>query len=222
MTHCPEWEDLFKKRPEACVESADYRRKVEKWLSTLESIRARNVQVTTKQFPEGAHRKLSPLDDQMRETALNYICHKLERGEKITSSDLEKSIAVWEGKAAAISCPIPKNNTNVLPETAHKEVKIQTLAEQQAAKQINPGSLVTVSPIVIDDSYRQAPTEGDPAKVKRQEFAASCQQVYDKGPRAFKQAIDDLMAYHSSWKSPADVIYFCVTGPQEAVIKRRK
>ena len=123
LTHCPEWEDLFKRRPDACVESADYRRKVEKWLTTLEEIRKRGIQVTTKIFPEGAHRVLLPLDDPMREKALNYICHKLDRGEKITAPDLKKSIAVFEGQAAATSCPVRKNNTNVLPSSPDHDVK---------------------------------------------------------------------------------------------------
>ncbi len=123
MVHCPEWEDLFKKRPDACVESADYRRKVERWLDTLDEIRKRGIQVTTKIFPEGAHRVLLNLDDAMREKTLNYICHKLERGEKITAPDLKKSIAVWEGKEASTSCPVRKNNTNELSPAPDNEVK---------------------------------------------------------------------------------------------------
>jgi hypothetical protein len=123
MTHCPEWEDLFKKRPDACVESADYRRKVEKWLNTLEEIRKRGIQVTTKIFPEGAHRVLLALDDTMREKTLNYICHKLERGEKITAPDLKKSIAVWEGKEATTSCPVRENKTNELSPPPDNDVK---------------------------------------------------------------------------------------------------
>jgi hypothetical protein len=130
MTHCSEWEELFKKRPEACVESADYRRKVEKWLATLEEIRKRGIQVTTKIFPEGAHRVLLTLDDEMKDKALNYICHRLDRGEKITAPDLKKSIAVWEGKAASTSCPIRKNKTNEFSNTPDNDVKSENIDEE--------------------------------------------------------------------------------------------
>jgi hypothetical protein len=160
MTYCPEWEDLFKRRPDACVESADYRRKVEKWLATLEEIRKRGVQVTTKQFPEGAHRVLLSLngDDGMREKTLNYICHKLERGEKITAPDLKKSIAVWEGKAASTSCPVVRNKTNVLSVTPDPGEK--------SDKPVPPAA-VTV-PIPSDPAKPVQPSLGE--SIRRQEL----------------------------------------------------
>jgi len=123
MTHCGDkWERMFESDPESCDMVEDYRRKVQKHLSTLKKIRARGITVTVKTFPEGAHRELPKEDDDIYPDALDYVCHCLERGEKVTAGDLKSTVKAYREKACP-SCAIAKNNTNVLSAPTNTDEK---------------------------------------------------------------------------------------------------
>lgn len=123
MTHCGEkWVNLAQKHPEVCKISESYRRRIDSWIDTCESIIERGFDrdLVFKRFPEGAHRELPPKTDSLREKALNYVCDRLKKGESLTGNEIKKVIKGWR-EPAAVSCPV--NVPNGAPITPLADVK---------------------------------------------------------------------------------------------------
>jgi len=207
MTHCGDkWEKMFESEPEACEMCEDYRRKVDKHLATLKEIRARKIEVTVKKFPEGAHRKLPAKDDPLYPRALDYVCHCLERGEKVTAGNLDATIKGWISKECS-SCSIGKksdnvvsgvkNQTNVLSPSPDHDVKPEQPAgppatTNQELKSTNlvdaPATAAPLRPPCLDGKPCPDPNGANFLKVKGDPRGKVCEQwnlaikdIEDKG-----------------------------------------
>jgi hypothetical protein len=96
-----------------------------------------------------------------------------------------------------------------------KSSPFQTAAELKAHE---------ADPLGVDQMFPPVTVEAVPtpaAKTEKDLFMDACQQAYEHGKPDFRQAIDELMQYHPSWKNPGTVIYFCVTNPKEALTGRK-
>lgn len=127
-----------------------------------------------------------------------------------------------------------------------QQARAQETRPAEPEQHVHPGAICTVNPIVINDSYRESPfrtaaqikagisevpipesnllekpDSSIPAKSDKELFMVACSEAYEHGKPDFRQAVDDLMRYHPSWKDPGTVIYFCVTDPKEAIGGRK-
>jgi hypothetical protein len=79
-------------------------------------------------------------------------------------------------------------------------------------------------PLEVGKMFQQAAVKDiliTQPKTEKEMFLDACQSAYEHGKSDFKLAIDELMRYHPSWKDAGTVIYFCVTDPKEAIVKKK-
>lgn len=189
MVHCGEkWVEMWKKHPEFCDKSRTYAMRIEYWLETCDKIIARGFEpsLVYGNFSENACREIKQQKDpEIRDKALNYVCHCLERNETISGSDLRKSMVIWancvpigteQTSDSDDKCPLTKeypetpiqplaermnrvhlNNPATFDPALADQVRAQEMATA-TANHINPGASVMINPVIINDTYRQEPT----------------------------------------------------------------
>ena len=93
-----------------------------------------------------------------------------------------------------------------------EQIKPEEPAPVEPAKRV-PACLIGPAPVVP----MPVPTE----KTAKEIYMDACNAAYEHGKPDFRLAIDELMRYHPSWKDAGTVIYFCVTDPKEAIVKKK-
>lgn len=195
-------------------------------------------------FTEGAYRVILAIkNDDAKTDAVSYVSECLHNGEKVTDRDLRGWFKVWKiengvqepEKLTNVNVPTQEPVTEPLQETPILSLGERVRAQEMAAATENQPKLSpfkTAAEVLAHDkdplgigpdpaTVRDNITV-QPSKTDKELFLEHCQMAYDHGNSEFKMAVDELMRYHPSWKTPASVIFFCVTDPKEALGGKNK
>ena len=236
MSRCVQFHHLYDKDAEACGMSPQSESYYKRYREAVRKLTAQKIDedFIYENFKEGAYRVILSMKNADTQTdALSYVSECLHNQEKVTDRDLKGWLKVWR-----IEHGEPEKSTNVKGPIEQAMEHAQRLVDENILKplkiepdHINPGPAVMVSPVVINDTYRERPFktgaevqahDKDPLgidkpittvttittdpKAMREEMERRAVALLELMPKGTQLAVSDYLRQHPS-KKVKDAFY---------------
>lgn len=244
MTYCIDFFRKFKKDGNFCGLDKSQVSRLTAYLEIVELLMKQKIpeEQIYENLSVRAAEPLITAKDAARTEGLNYVTSRLKEGKKIKTGDIQTNLQSCtcatpptERKGKSCTCATKKPLTQPEPDHPNhgqfvdqpgtlpvtdappqpslaEQIKTEEPAPVEPAKKV-PACLIGPAPVVP----MPVPTE----KTAKEIYMDACNAAYEHGKPDFRLAIDELMRYHPSWKDAGTVIYFCVTDPKEAIVKKK-